>query len=77
MDKEETIIKNAMTLPPTKKARLINQLISSLDEPDDKIDELWKREIEDRVIAYKEGKMKSIPLEHVLAKYRTDGSKIT
>ena len=74
MDKDETIIRSAMTLPPSKKARLINQLISSLDEPDDKIDDLWKKEIEARVTAYKEGKMKSIPLQQVLSKYRTDGS---
>jgi putative addiction module component (TIGR02574 family) len=74
MDKEETIIKNAMTLPPSKTVRLINQLISSLDEPDDKIDDLWKKEIEDRITAHKEGKMKSIPLDQVIAKYRSDGS---
>lgn len=50
-----------------------NKSHSSKDEQHNTFDELWKKEIEDRIAAYKEGKMKSIHLEKVLAKYRTNG----
>jgi putative addiction module component (TIGR02574 family) len=63
-----------MALSPSKKTEHINMSISSFNKQDDKIDKLWKREIENRLIAYKEGKLKSIPLEQVLAKHRTNRS---
>jgi putative addiction module component (TIGR02574 family) len=64
------IIDRAMELPAVEKARLVDQLLSSLDEPDDAIDALWRKEVEDRIQAYQEGKLKSVSLSDVLAKYR-------
>ncbi len=64
------IIKEAVTLKPSEKAHLIDKLIASLDKPDKEIDELWAKEIEDRIDAYDQGKIKAIFLEKVLQKYR-------
>lgn len=45
------ILKKAMELPPLEKAEFIDKLLSSLDEPDRDIDELWSKEAEDRIEA--------------------------
>ena len=64
------ILERVMELPAVEKARLVDQLLSSLDEPDDAIDALWRKEVEDRIQAYQDGKLQSVSLADVLAKYR-------
>jgi len=63
------ILDLAMGLPAVEKARLVDQLLSSLDEPDEAIDALWRKEVEDRIQAYRTGQLKSVSLADVLAKY--------
>ena len=63
------ILDLAMGLPAVEKARLVDQLLSSLDEPDEAIDALWRKGVEDRIHAYRTGQMKSVSLADVLAKY--------
>jgi putative addiction module component (TIGR02574 family) len=63
------ILDRAMELPAVEKARLVDQLLSSLDEPDEAIDALWRKEVEDRIRAYQAGKLQSVSLADVLAKY--------
>jgi putative addiction module component (TIGR02574 family) len=63
------ILDLAMGLPAVEKARLVDQLLSSLDEADEAIDNLWRKEVEDRIEAYRAGKLKSVSLADVLAKY--------
>ncbi|MGH9875426.1 MAG: addiction module protein [Pyrinomonadaceae bacterium] len=65
------ILDRVMELPAVDKVRLVDQLLSTLDEPDEAIDALWQKEVEDRMQAYQEGKLKSVSLAEVLAKYRT------
>ena len=64
------ILDRALELPAVEKARLVDLLLSSLDEPDETIDALWRKEVEDRIRAYQEGKLRSVSLADVLAKYR-------
>lgn len=64
------ILKKALELPPIERAHLVNSLLSSLDRTDEHIDNLWRKEVEDRINAYKGGKIKSITLKEVLSKYR-------
>jgi len=64
------IIDRVMKLSDIEKARLVDQLLSSLDEPDEVIDALWRKEVEDRIEAYQAGKLTSVSLADVLAKYR-------
>ena len=70
MTNTNIILKEALTLKPSQKAELIDKLISSLDKPNKELDELWAKEVEDRINAYDQGKIKAISLEKVLQKYR-------
>ena len=70
MSTAQDILKQAPQLDPDEKARLVDQLITSLDQPDKELDKLWVDEAESRLAAYKEGKLKSISLEEVLSKYK-------
>lgn len=63
------ILNRALALPPVEKARIVDQLLSSLNEPDEGIDALWRKEVEDRIEAFRAGTLKSVSLEEVLAKY--------
>ena len=60
----------AISLNPLEKAELVDTLLSSLDKPDDSLDQLWANEAESRIDAYKKDKLKSISLSDVLAKYK-------
>lgn len=60
MDTQE-ILKEALRLSPSDKSLLIDGLLTSLDEPDLNIDSIWKEEIERRVAAYRDGRVKTIP----------------
>ena len=64
------IVKDVLKLSPLERANLVDHLLSSLDQPDENIDNLWRIEVEDRIKAYKSGKIKSVVLEEVLSKYR-------
>ena len=64
------ILKKALELPAIERANLADQLLSSLDQPDEKIDQLWRSEVEDRINAYQSGKIKALSLEEVLSKYK-------
>lgn len=66
----DNVSKEALTLKPSEKAQLIDKLLSSLDKSDKEIDELWAKEVEERIEAYDQGKIKAISLEKVLEKYR-------
>jgi len=70
MTATENVFKEALTLKPSEKAQLIDQLISTLDKSDNEIDELWAIEAENRIDAYDQGKIKAISLEKVFQKYR-------
>lgn len=61
----------ARKLSPAERIELVDELLASLDEPDPNIDRLWAKEAEDRLAAYRRGEVKAVPLEEVLAKYRS------
>lgn len=48
---------------------LVEQLLDSLDAPDQSIDRLWVAEAEERLAAYRRGELEAVPLAAVLAKY--------
>jgi len=70
MAADDAILKQALTLKPEKKAKLIDMLLSSLHESDMNIEDLWAAEAESRINAYEQGKINAIDLEEVLKKYR-------
>ena len=61
------ILQDALQLPATERAAIVEELMSSLDRPDPHLDALWAREAEDRVAAFEAGQMKAIPAEEVFA----------
>lgn len=70
MDKKEKLIKRALTLSAVDKAEVIDKLIRSLEEPDQTIDELWKKESENRIDAYDNNKLSSVSVEEAASKYK-------
>jgi len=66
----QEILKEALELSSKERANLVDHLLSSLDQPDEQIDNLWRREVEDRINAYRTGKIRSLTLKEVLSKYQ-------
>lgn len=64
------LLKEALELPPAQRAALADQLLTSLDKPDDAIDAVWRKEIAARLTAYRSGQAATISAEDVLAEYR-------
>jgi putative addiction module component (TIGR02574 family) len=64
------ILKEVLSLPLKDRATLVDDILASLDQPDEQIDSLWRKEIDDRIAAYHAGKIRAISLEEVLLKYR-------
>jgi putative addiction module component (TIGR02574 family) len=69
-NKVKELTREVASLPSKEKLSLLNTLLTSLDQPDPQIDTLWKKEAESRIKAFKQGKIKAVPLQHALAKYR-------
>ncbi len=59
------ILEQALKLKADEKFAIVETLLKSLDEPDEKLDSLWALEAEKRLIAYREGKIDGIPIEEV------------
>lgn len=66
----KSILEKALSLTPTHKAELVDQILHSLDNPDSDIDALWQQEAEERIDAFEQGKLKAVSLEEVLQKYQ-------
>ncbi len=65
------ILKSALALPAKNRATLAEKLLDSLVEKKQKeIDAAWAEEAEDRLKAFKEGKIKGIPMEEVFRSIR-------
>jgi putative addiction module component (TIGR02574 family) len=65
-DRQTEILKEALSLPPGERAQIAERLLSSLDGPDrQRLDDLWAREVEDRLDALEQGKIGTIPAKHV------------
>ena len=64
------LLREALELPPMERAALVDQLLTSLDKPDDAIDGVWRQEIAARLRAYKSGAAATVSAEDVLAEYR-------
>ena len=61
----------ATALTPDECITLMEEILSSLDQPDAAMDRLWAKEAEDRLAAYRRGEIKAVDLDEVLAKYRS------
>jgi len=64
MGKKE-ILSLAMALKPEDRFIIVEGLLKSLDEPDQKLDDIWADEAERRLMAYRKGQLKGIPMETI------------
>jgi putative addiction module component (TIGR02574 family) len=70
MLKADDLIKEAISLPVELRARLVDELLKSLNPSQAEIDELWAAEAERRVSEIESGKVKPIPGEQVFQELR-------
>lgn len=65
-DRSKKILAEALELPPSERATLVEELLSSFDFPVRKeIDLLWSKEAEERIDAYERGELRAFPAEDV------------
>ncbi len=65
MEYVESVLEKALRLKPRDRFMLIEELIHSLDRPDEEIDKIWTEEARRRLAAHREGRTRGIPLEEV------------
>jgi putative addiction module component (TIGR02574 family) len=70
MLKADELINEAISLPVELRARLVDELLKSLNPSQAEIDELWAAEAERRVGEIESGKVKPIPGEQVFRELR-------
>lgn len=63
------VLGEALHLSPAERASIAEELLSSLDKPDQEIDEIWAQEAEARIDAAERGAMQMVSEEEVFAKY--------
>jgi putative addiction module component (TIGR02574 family) len=68
--KAKDLLKEALDLPPIERAAPADQLLTSLDRPDEALDEVWRKEIAARLRAYRSGTAATVSAEEILAEYR-------
>ena len=66
----ENLLKEALELPPIERAALVDRLLTSLDKPDDTIDQAWRKEIAARLRAYRSSTTATVSADDILAEYR-------
>lgn len=66
----ENLLKAVLGLPPIEKAALVDRLLTSLDQPDDSIDTVWRKQIAARLRAYRAGTAAMVSADDILAEYR-------
>ncbi len=65
-DRSKKILAEALELPPSERATLVEELLSSFEFPVRKeIDLLWSKEVEERIDAYERGELRAFPSEDV------------
>jgi putative addiction module component (TIGR02574 family) len=63
----QNLLRQAMGLPATERAALVEGLVESLDKPDPTLDALWLKEAESRIAAYRAGELGVVDAEEAFA----------
>ncbi len=69
-DSLKRIVSEIDSLEDIEKLQLVDVILADLDKPDPEIDKIWAEEARHRWNDYKAGKVKAIPYEDVLSKYK-------
>jgi putative addiction module component (TIGR02574 family) len=70
-ERAEELRRHILDLTPSEKIELVDDVLASLDQPDESLDRLWLHEAEDRLAAYRRGDLDALSVEEPLAKYRS------
>ena len=62
------ILEEALHLKPQERYIIIENLVHSLNQPDEEIDKVWIEESQKRLKAYKEGTVKTVSYDQVFHK---------
>lgn len=68
MSKE--LINDALALSTNERVASVEQLLQSLDAPNEEINEIWAKEADARVLAYGKNEISSKPSSEVLKTYK-------
>ena len=66
----EQIFTEISPLKPLDKLQLIEKILNSLNQPNKSIEEIWAKEVENRVKAYDSGLISVVSEDDVFRKYR-------
>ncbi len=61
----DDLLEKALKLKPSERYFLVETLMRSLEERDERIEKAWIEESKRRLKAYREGSMRSVPLEEI------------
>jgi len=59
----------ARKLSPAERIRLVDEILSSLDQTNPSLDATWAAEVEDRIAVYRRGEIRALDLSEILSKY--------
>ena len=65
----EQIFNEISPLKTVDKLHLIEKILSSLNQSNTSIDEIWGKEVENRIDAYNKGDISAISMDNVFKKY--------
>lgn len=65
----DKIFSEVLLLNDTEKLQLVDKILISLNPVNKGVDTIWEEEAEERITAYKEGRVPSIDAQDVLKKY--------
>lgn len=69
MSQTQALHSQIAQLPALEQIALVEEILHRLDAPDTSLDALWAIEAENRLTAYREGRVQAVPLSEVLARY--------
>jgi putative addiction module component (TIGR02574 family) len=64
--------REARKLSPAERIRLVDEILSSIDQTDRSLDASWAMEVEDRITAYRRGEIRAVELSDVLSMYNRE-----
>jgi len=70
MENIELLFRESLKLRPAERLQLIELIAKSLDQPDEKINEVWAAEAESRYQALQQEKVNTIPFSEIMARYK-------
>ena len=68
----KSISHEVLKLKPSEQLQLLETIARNLNRPDPKIEKIWAEEAERRVDALEAGKLKTVPFEEIVKRYKID-----